>query len=176
MNKRAVASAIEGVPHFMAYLDAFKATLDQIDLSVTLVQLVDFAPVEALPYLAEQYNVLGVRGYGLCTTDDQRRALIKAAIQLNRIIGTPAAIEQAIIAVGFDNCLVSEGTGIKYNGVYKYNGAKKYGGGKWFNFSVEVFYSGDAPTDTQIALVKALIGVYKNARSVLFDLKFTLTT
>lgn len=175
-KERALASGITQVPHLMAFMDAFNTTLDNIDLSVLLVQLADFAPAGALPYLAEQYNVLGVRGYALCTTEAQRRALIKKAIEINRTIGTPYAIETAIVSVGYTNCIVTEGTGIKHNGVFKHDGSKRHGGRKWFNFSVEVFYTGDAPTDAQKDLVRQLIGVYKNVRSVLFDLKFTAIT
>jgi P2-related tail formation protein len=173
MSSRAVGSGIANVPHMMAYYDAFEQTLASIDISVVLVQLVDFAPAEALPFLAQQFAVLGLRGYQFCTTDIQRRGLLKAAISLKRLCGTPAGVEQAIIAVGFANALVTERTGIFYNGVYTHNGTKRHGGAKWYNFNVEVFYHGATPSNAQQALINSLIGVYKNTRDVLLTLKFT---
>jgi hypothetical protein len=173
---RAIGSGIANVPHMMAYYDAFEQALAKYcDVSRVLVQLVDFAPSEALPFLAQQFDVLGLKGYQFCTTDTQRRGLLKAAITLKRLAGTPASIEQAVIAVGFVNAIVTEGTGIIYNGVYNFDGSKYYAGGiRWYNFDVEVFYTGAAPTLGQIALIRSLINVYKNTRDVLFNLKFTI--
>ena len=176
MSGRAIGSGVENVPHVMAYYDAFEQTLKSVDISAVLVQLVDFAPAAALPFLAQQYDVLGLKGYQFCSTDTQRRSLLKAAISLKRICGTPASIEQAIIAVGFDNAVVTEGTGIYYDGVYLYDGSKMYGGAAWYNFNVEVFYTGAAPTTQQIALITSMIDVYKPTRCVLLTLKFTVST
>jgi P2-related tail formation protein len=168
-----LASGIENVPHMVAFIKAFEKTLANIDLSKVLVTMPDFCPPEALPFLAQDYDVLGYKGFALCDTDDERRALIKAAPGIKRRAGTADSIEQAIIAVGYQNAIVTERTGIKYNGVYKFDGSKKYGGTKWFNFNVEVFYTGDEPTDLQKDLVTKLINIYKSVRSVLLELKFT---
>lgn len=170
---RPIGSGIENVPHMTAYYDALLKTLKSIDISVVLVQLIDFAPSAALPYLAQQYDVLGIKGWALCTNDAQRRALLKASIFIHKILGTPASIENAIQAVGFSVAIVTERTGIKYNGAFKYNGAQKYGGSKWYNISVEVFYNGAAPSALQIDLVTQLINKNKSTRSQLFYLKFT---
>jgi hypothetical protein len=172
-NLRPVGSAIENVPHMMAFLDALAKTLTSIDISSVLVQLPDYAPSVALPYLAEQYDMLGYKGYSLCTTDDQRRALLRNAVNINRKLGTPYSIEQAIISIGYPNAIVTEGTGIYYNGIYNFDGSKRYGGGKWYNIDVEVFYTGAAPTTSQITLITGMINKYKSTRSVLFNLKFT---
>lgn len=174
MSGRSVGSGIENVPHMMAYYDAFAATLASVDISVVLVQLVDFTPSAALPFLAQQFGVLGLKGYQFCTDDTQRRGLLKAAITLKRLAGTPASIEQAIIAVGFVNAIVTEGTGIFYNGIYLYDGSKAYIGAQWYNFDVEVFYTGAPPTTPQKVLIASLVNVYKNTRDVLFNLKFTV--
>lgn len=172
-NARAVGSGIENVPHMMAFLDALAKTLSSVDISNVLVQLPDYAPSDALPFLAEQFDMLGYKGYSLCTTDEQRRALIRNAPAINRTLGTPYSIEQAIISIGYPNAIVTEGTGIFHNGVYRHNGLKRHGGAKWFNIDVEVFYTGAPPTNAQITLITGMINKYKSTRSVLFNLKFT---
>lgn len=170
---KAIASSIATIEHMTAVVDALLLTIATIDIGIVLVQLPDFAPPEALPYLAQQYGVDGIRGYNLCSTDDQRRDLIKRAIDLHRTKGTPYSIKRAITALGYNSVTIREHTGLNYDGVYNFDGSKTYGGGHWYNFSVEVFYSGDAPADSQISLIRQLIDEYKNVRSVLFDLKFT---
>jgi hypothetical protein len=174
-GKRAVASGIANVPHLMAYLDAFSMTMAEVDLSIVLVQFADFAPAEALPLLAQQYDVLGVRGYQFCNTDEQRRGLLREAARLKRIAGTPEAIEVAIVAIGFDNAIVSEQTGVFYDGVYNYDGSQVYGGQEWYNLDVEIFYSGPLPSAGDQLLIRQLANIYKSERSVILNLKFTLT-
>jgi P2-related tail formation protein len=175
MNSRPVASGIENVWHMMALIDATAKLMAEYDISAVLVQLIRFAPPQALPYLAAQFNVLGLRGYAFCDTDDQRRTLLENAAVLNRLQGTPASIELAVKSIGYDNCIVTERTGIKHNGLYKHNGVRKHGGTKWYNINVEVFYSGAEPTDQRKALIAQMINIYKAERSVLLELKFTLT-
>ena len=170
-----VSSAIANAKHLTAYIDAGKDSLEGMDVGKVLVQFPDFAPEEALPYLAEQHNVQGYRGYLLATTEQQKRDLIKSATYLHKIAGTPFAIKRAILAVGFDSVVIREHTGIGYDGSFDFDGSHNYVGGSWFNFSVEVFYTGTAPDSDKIELVTKLIGEWKNERSLLFDLIFTET-
>ena len=173
MAARAIGSGIENVPHMTAFYDAMLLTLQSIDIGVVLVQIIDYAPSGALPFLAQQYDVLGDKGWNLCDNDDQRRDLLKSSVMIHKILGTPASIENAIRAVGFKDAIVTERTGILYNDLYKYDGSKRYGGWRWYDIAVEVFYEGDAPTAEKIALVSRLINKCKSTRSVLFDLFFT---
>ncbi|WP_254592988.1 phage tail protein, partial [Pectobacterium polaris] len=61
---------------------------DDIDLNALLVYLIDIADSSALPWLAEQFSLFG-DGWELAESDDSKRALIKAAIDLHRNKGTP---------------------------------------------------------------------------------------
>lgn len=173
---RAIASSIETTKHLTDFLDTFIAVLGQNDIGAVLVQFPDYCPSAALPLLAQQYDVLGYKGYELATTDSQKRQLIKNAIALHKTKGTPFAIKNAIISLGFDKVVIREGTGILYNGAFNFDGTHNYVGGNWYDFSVQVFYSGAAPDTPTIALINNLIDVYKNTRSILFALTFTLTT
>lgn len=75
------------------------ARMSDIDLSPLLVYLVDSVPDSALPDLAEQLHILG-EGWNLATTEQSRRSLIKAAIDLHRHKGTLYAVSLAIELMG----------------------------------------------------------------------------
>lgn len=89
----------------LAYYDLVDR-LSTLDISPLLVYRIDSVDATALPHLAEQFNVMGDGGWDLCSTDDERRALIKKAILLHRQKGTPYAVKQAILALGFTNVSV----------------------------------------------------------------------
>ena len=74
--------------------------LDNIDLSVLMVFLVDIVDSSALPWLGEQFSLSG-DGWELAESDDVRRMLIKAAIELHRYKGTPWSIREVIRRFGF---------------------------------------------------------------------------
>lgn len=173
--RRAVASSIAEKTHLTNFIDAFTAVMNSVDIGNVLIQFPDFCPASALPLLAQQYDVLGYRGYELATTEAQKRQLIKNAIAMHRTKGTPFAIKNAILNLGFDSVIIREGTGIFYNGAFNYDGSNNYAGGNWYDFSVQVFYTGTAPGSPTIALINNLIEVYKNTRSILYSLSFTPT-
>src|SRR5438067_1619782 len=87
-----------------------KAWFDDLRLEMLLVYIVDQVRSEALPILAAQFDVLGFKGWALCNTDDDRRALIKRAIELHRYKGTPWAIKESLKSIGFTNVRIEEHT------------------------------------------------------------------
>ncbi|HBC6617815.1 phage tail protein I [Escherichia coli] len=101
--------------------------LDNIDLSVLMVFLVDIVDSSALPWLGEQFSLFG-DGWELAESDDVRRMLIKAAIELHRYKGTPWSIREVIRRFGFGEVDLIEGTGrLSYDGNRSYNGLFVHG-------------------------------------------------
>ena len=101
--------------------------LDNIDLSVLMVFLVDIVDSSALPWLGEQFSLSG-DGWELAQSDDVRRMLIKAAIELHRYKGTPWSIREVIRRFGFGEVDLIEGTGrLSYDGNRSYNGLFVHG-------------------------------------------------
>lgn len=101
--------------------------LDNIDLSVLMVFLVDIVDSSALPWLGEQFSLSG-DGWELAESDDVRRMLIKAAIELHRYKGTPWSIREVIRRFGFGEVDLIEGTGrLSYDGNRSYNGLFVHG-------------------------------------------------
>lgn len=84
----------------MRALETVIARLSTFDLTPLVVYDIDNAPVSLLPYLAEQFDVLGDAGWDLAKTDDERRALVKEAIWLHKIKGTPYAVRRALDILG----------------------------------------------------------------------------
>ena len=156
--------------------ERFKALLElldrqsEIDLSVVDVIDVDNVDASALVHLADQYNVLGYRGWLLCETEETKRNLIKESINLHRYAGTPWAIETAIKAVGFDGAEITENPGSTYDGVIDYDAEENHDGRFWGAFIVDL-NAGDGPlSNARVLLVERLIEEWKNVRSHLLRL------
>lgn len=104
-----LADSIAGVPHLAAFDAVAQARMSDVEIENLLVYIIDTVSESALPTLARQFDVEGYRGYGLATTDAQRRSIIKQAIELKRYMGTVWAIKQAMIAVGYTDAVLIEG-------------------------------------------------------------------
>jgi P2-related tail formation protein len=143
----------------------------QLDLSPLYVYDIDEVPAAALYDLADQFNVLGYRGWLLAETEQQRRNLIKSSIELHRTAGTPFAIKQALAAVGFPNTQITENPGLRYDGSQTHDGNDSYIGGSLGTFIVTLDPVRSNLNQNQITLIVALINEWKNARSHLLDLR-----
>lgn len=168
-----LASSVSRTKHLVVFDKIWRKALGDIDLTPLLVYLVDIVPSELLPYLAYQFNMMGFNGWGLTINDDDRRRLIKEALELKRYKGTPWAIKQALRAVGFPTVEIQEG-GMeeKYDGTRYYDGTIYHGGGSWANFRVNLLdigeYRGIGAED--LTAIREMIKRYKNTRSHLLDL------
>lgn len=108
-NDNILADSIAGIPHLAAFDAMVNARLSAVEVENLLVYVIDSVSASALPTLAKQFDVEGFRGYGLATTDEQRRAIIKQAIELKRYMGTVWAIKQAMQSVGYTDAVLIEG-------------------------------------------------------------------
>ncbi|CAA9377452.1 MAG: FIG00698670: hypothetical protein [uncultured Gemmatimonadetes bacterium] len=163
--------------------DRFRALLalldrwDEIDLLVLLANRVDSAPPELLYPLAWQFGVTGVAGWDLADTEDNRRELIRRAIELHRRKGTPWAIREALRAVGFPEVEIVEGYGRnQFDGTHLYDADITYAAeAVWANFAVVL----GAPTDglaidlARRELLRGIVENWKNARSRLVEVRYS---
>lgn len=81
-------------------LETIVARLSTLDLTPLVLYDVDNVPASLLPYLAEQFNVLGDAGWDVADTDDERRELIKEAIALHKLKGTRYSVRRALDLIG----------------------------------------------------------------------------
>lgn len=160
-------TSIKDKPHLVAFNDLAENFIDGIDYSSVLTNLIDTIDPIALPYLAEQFDVLGYKGWRFVTTDAEKRALIKQSYELHRFKGTPWAIKEALKLIGFTNVQINEGTFVLYhNGFALHNGSFSHGNSNAFTFEV-ILTTGPAITPQVLIDAIALINEYKNARSFL---------
>ncbi|MBD2261348.1 phage tail protein [Pseudanabaena sp. FACHB-2040] len=153
---------------------AFEAVLDrlsELDLSVLAVYDIDNVTPEALYDLADQFNVLGLRGWTLAGNETQRRALIKEAIALHRTAGTPYAVKRAMALVGYPNATITENPGLRFDGSWRFNGTRQFSGVSYGTFVVTLDSQQSLVSADLIKLIVALINEWKNARSSLVDLR-----
>ncbi|MBJ4230017.1 phage tail protein I, partial [Salmonella enterica subsp. enterica serovar Weltevreden] len=68
----------------------------QIDLTALLVYLVDIVDASALPSLAGQFHVQGLEGWLFAANEQEKRELIKQAIELHKYKGTPWAVRRVL--------------------------------------------------------------------------------
>lgn len=161
MSKDTVlASAIANIPHMVAFDTVMKQRLTAIELDKLLVYIIDTVDAKALPYLADQLDVLGYKGMKLATTEAQQREIIKRAIELKRYKGTPWAIKESLKAIGYPDAVLIEGVGEGENG--------------WATFRIDMFVATGTVSSAMIGELVQMIEEYKNERSHLEDISFTI--
>lgn len=130
---------------------------DDIDLSPVMCYLADVVDKSALPWLAVQFDVDGFKGFDQCRNDDQKRELIKNAINLHRHIGTVWGIKKACSIIGFDPKRIEENVPVTPGGP-----------NVWCAFRIEFDPSVlDYFTSDTLAMLRIFVNYYKNARSIL---------
>ncbi len=153
--------------------------LGDLDLTKLLIYRVDELQEDALHLLGWQFHIMGAEGWDLVDTPEERRALIKRAIDLHRHRGTPWAIREAIKSLGYADAEIVEGLDVAlYDGDRNHSGAETYGGGtRWAMFRVLLDLGEDKGVDaTRIRQLVDLIESWKNARSHLVDIGFRADT
>lgn len=165
--------------HIQAFDDLVAGRLDALPIEAVLVYIIDAVNVQALPYLAAQFDILGIKGYAYATTEEEKRAVVRGAIELHRYKGTPWAIKEALLKIGLIVNRIEEGVGINtfYNGAVNFNGSRTYGSaGHWAYFRVYLNTAlNTVISATQIADAVAIINEYKNVRSHLYDITVEVT-
>jgi P2-related tail formation protein len=107
-NETILPDSVAIFPHIQAFDLAAKAWVDDLKLEALLVYIIDQVDEKALYSLAEQFDVLGYKGWKLASTVDDRRSLIKRAIELHRFKGTVWAVKEAMKSIGFTDAVILE--------------------------------------------------------------------
>ena len=163
MARKLIASAV-GDSRLGVFDEVISSQFDDLDLSAMMCYLFDVVDPSAFPFLANQLDVEGFRGYDQCTTDDQRRELLKQAINLHRKIGTIEAIRKACSIIGFTPQEIEEGVELID------------GFPVWCAFSIRVDPEDLSTfTATTLSTLRTFINYYKNARSILKEIYVGIT-
>lgn len=174
-DDRLLPGSLATDPTFAA-LDALGRRLEAIDPAGLLVYAPDIVADSALYALAWQFDVLGDKGFILAETTDEKRALIKRALELHRHKGTPWALKEVVRAVGFADAEVIERPVKRYHdGTFQHDRSDFFGtpGPQWALFRVSVDLGEDKGISTEAgARIRGGVLAYKNARSTLQHVGF----
>lgn len=161
-NEIVLATPLNANKHSQAMVQVIREELARIDPAKFLVYLFDVVDEVFLDLLAEQFDMLGYSGWVLAQNADQKRELLKSAFELHAMKGTPGGIKEAVRRLGFPGIEVEENTGAPEGALYP-----------WAYFNVAYVIPDDRAIDAlEISNMLGLIEKYKNARSVLNELKF----
>lgn len=151
-----LADSISYLPHLAAFDQMVKDRFSEIQLDGLLMYVIDTVDASALPYLAEQFDVLGYKGFRLAKTEQDQRNIIKQAIELHRYKGTLWAVKQSLISIGFGDATITEHTG------------------HWADFTVTIKLGDRELNAAEIDDLVNMINEYKNVRSRLVGLQYKL--
>src|ERR1700752_76083 len=107
-NGSILADSISYLSHLAAFDLLVKNRFSDLELDKLLVYLIDTVDSDAIPYLAEQFDVLGYKGFRLANTETDQREIIKRSIELHRYKGTLWAVREALTSIGFGNAIIVE--------------------------------------------------------------------
>lgn len=141
-----------------------------LDISMVLINIFDTVPAVALPFLAEQFNVLGYKGWKYADTEQKQRDLLKQSIDLNRYSGTPDGLRAGLRIAGVTGDIeIREQETIRHDSRILHNG-RGYYGNHWAYFSVilDLVNQGVIPIED----LQGVIEEYKGERNWLLTLGF----
>lgn len=173
MAKTVLPASINKAINVKALDDLIAERFGNLDTSVVVLQLIDTCPVVALPYLAEEYGILGYRGWKFADTELKQREMLKQAFELHRYRGTPWAIKNALRLVGIiGGVTIKENLTITLDGSWVLDGYVFLGYHiAYFRVLIDLANLNGIP----IADIKGVINEYKRATQWLFDVSFHIT-
>lgn len=130
-------------------------------------------PAELLPYLAWTLSI--EEEWSFARTEQERRDLVTASIELHRYKGTPYAVRRGMQLLGFHDAEILEGLpAVHHDAEITRDGRQTFAGAsRWALFRVAVDLGNQEGLDgPRIARIRRIIGYYKNARSHLYALSF----
>jgi len=153
-----LADSIAYVKHLAAFDLLVKKRFSELELDRLLVYIIDTVDSEAIPYLAKQFDVLGYKGFRLASNEAEQREIIKRSIELHRFKGTLWAVREALKSIGFGEAIIEE-----------------HVEGHWAKFRVTIELGGRPLNVLEIEDLVKMIYEYKNERSHLADLSYTIS-
>lgn len=131
-------------------------------------------PEAALPWLAWALHLSDSEGWALARTSPQKRALLSQAAALHRKKGTPAGIQSALLAAGFQSIDLQERLPQnRYDGSLNHAGDGYYNAYGWAQFRATADAGDDQPISAaDTALLVQTINEWKPARCHLVDVQY----
>ena len=139
--------------------DDLFSRFNSLDTDRLLVYLVDSVDSSALPHLAEQFHIMGNEGWLFAKTEQEKRELIKNAIELHRYKGTKYSLEKVLEILNLNG---------KIREWFEYEGNP-------YHFIVSLDLRNRGFEQTTEGQLLDLIEETKNVRSIMETLEVNLT-
>ena len=130
------------------------------DLKPLMIYAFDHVIAKLLPLLAEQFHILGDEGWNFAQTEQEKRNLLKSAIDIHRYKGTKYALKKVLETLNMSGDIREW---------FEY-------GGEPFHFKVLLNIFDRGLSDELEQQLLRLINKFKNKRSVLEAIEIFLTT
>ena len=164
MGRSLLPDTISGVPEFAAFEQLAREVFDELPTGDIMTHLYDTCPSEVLDALLWENGLDGYAGSYFCTSDADKRRILKKATYLKDKRGKDVGILTALeVIAGIPGCAINDNLGgITYNGQYIFNGGQTFNGHHWSDFEVlipaAVF---NTLSSGQLADLEKLINKYK---------------
>ena len=169
-----LASAIRNKLHLSAFDQMTESRFYEIDLSALISNLFDVVPADALPFLAQQYGITGYNGWRYAVTEQDKRDLLKRAIDVHKLKGTETAIVEALKMINVTPVTILKGEYELYcNGEQFTGGQFTCGGENPFVIQVQIMQA-DFPviSEDMATDMVAIILTHKSARDYLVSIDY----
>lgn len=151
MDKRLLPPPLASDERFSILANIAAERFAQLDMTTPLVYLVDVVDASALPSLAEQFHVQGLEGWLFASNEQEKRELIKQAIELHKYKGTVWAVRRVLEILSLPGAITEW---------FEY-------GGKAYFFKVDIELVNQGMDENLFNNLVELIHEYKNVRSKL---------
>ncbi len=151
-------------------LDVSYQQLAGMIINVLIYSRIDELAEDVIDLLAWQFHL---ESYDLAYTLEEKRSMVKKAIELHKYKGTPWSVTESLKAAGFFDAEVVEYGHNKYDGSFKYDGSRRYDSPGPYLFRV-ILDTGSVKgiNPATITRIRKCINDYKNVRSHLLDIRF----
>lgn len=171
-------SSIAQHDHLRIFDEVADDRFSNIDTGLIITFLMNSLAESAIGTMGYDLGVSGVGGLAQANTVAERRLVLQNAIRTRKRIGTPGAIKDAVVTLGYSVPVIIEGYGnapVNYSGNNNYTGSIQYSGGNngWAQFVV-VLPEAELVglTASEVAELVQYVNHYKNARSKLVGIGY----
>lgn len=104
-------SSIASQDHLRVFDEVAEERFSNLDTGIVITFLMNYLDVDAVGTMGYDLGVSGVGGLAQAATEQERRDVLSNSIRTRKIIGTPAAIKNAVQTLGFSEPEIIEGYG-----------------------------------------------------------------
>ncbi len=101
MSSQVLVSDTLRAPHQYSFDVLVDQRMRRMGVEKLMIYFIDSVDRGVLPYLAEQFNIVGYKGWHFADTEQKQRDLLKIAIKLHMKAGTVWSVKRAVEVAGF---------------------------------------------------------------------------